>query len=144
MTAIIHPMRTIYNDVAYGINVKYLLHFIWLDDKKTIVPLYGGDERFTEYKKWVFSKEVLENKIALEEHFKKLKENKVVEYKELKIIEFQKGCFERYELNKMKVIEAKHYNVFRYLFLGRLYTYLENKRVKKINLERQSKNEKTI
>ena len=144
MTAIIHPMRMNYNGVAYGLNVKYLLHFTWPNDKKTVIQLYGDDYRFAKYKKWELSKEVLENKNALENHLKKLKAIKTLEYKELEIIEHKKNCYEGYELDKIKVIEAKPSSLLQYLFLGRIYTFLENKRIKKINLNRNSKNKKAI
>lgn len=143
-TAIISPMQMIYKDKAYGINVKYLVEFIHVDDSLEVVPIYDGDERIAKFKKFNLTKESLESKDNLEKLFKKLKREKKLSYKEVKVIEFQKECHERYQLKKKKIIHAKHHGKFYYFILGRIYTLLEKRRLNRLNETNKLKNKAAI
>lgn len=125
MTAIITPMRIMYDDKAYGINIKYLVRFT-RDDDKLVVAIHADGFSLTKFTNFQLTKESLESKDALLHLFEKQKEKGNILYKEIDIIEYQKGCIERYNLDKIEILEARPYNFFQYHIFGRMLSSIDD------------------
>ncbi|MCK5215629.1 MAG: hypothetical protein KAR05_09780 [Candidatus Omnitrophica bacterium] len=126
MTAIIEPKRLTCDNKSYGINVKYLVRFTGDDGETSTIPLSLGDANISRFKDFKFTKKSLKSKESLMSFFKKQKDVKKITYKKIDIIEYQKECMDRFELDKIKTIEAKPYNFFQYHIIGRFFSFLKN------------------
>jgi hypothetical protein len=133
MTGIIQPMRLGYKERDYGINVKYLVVLKYADDTEQVLKIREGDDRLVLFRNFQLTKDSLGSKEALQEFMNRQKELGKIHFVSIEIIEHQKLAREEYELEKMKVLEAKQYGFFKYHIIGKLLTVREDRRMRATN-----------
>ncbi len=139
MTAIIKPKRLIYKEKSYGINTKYLVRLQNKNGHEQIVPLRADNENSKIFMNFDLTKEALDTKDNLSRFFEKQKKRKAIEYNEIEIIEYQKESHIAFKLKDLESIEAKPHGFLYYRILGRLFTLMENRKMRINNRNRKGK-----
>lgn len=139
MTAVIRPVRSTYKGSSYGSNVKYLVEFRSGDGHEEVVPLHPEDYRRKIFKSFRLTKESLESIQSLEAYLQKQKWNGILNVASIKVHDLDTWRKQVYEKNDMKVFEARYYNKFQYLVLGRIGTAWDDYKLKRENRKRQKK-----
>jgi hypothetical protein len=132
-TAIVEPKRLSYKGKHYGENIKFLV-----DVKKTgledvVIALRPGDYERRIFTSFSLTEDCLKSKEKLDAYLKVQKEKGNLPYDEIKIIDFQARVSEIIRKHEKESIELIPRNYFEYNILGRLYTMLENWKLKKKN-----------
>jgi hypothetical protein len=148
---VVHTKRATYKGKGYGGNVAYFVHFHSDDGTENIVPIYPSDFQIQKFRGFQLTEESLKSKSALIDHLTNCASEGT-----LRSIKF-----EVYSVAEMKDDDSWFYRegtlplakigLFRFHVLGRYYTWLSGRRMKKENrkLARQailnrSKNLETV
>jgi hypothetical protein len=127
LTGWIIPYSVKYKDKFVGSNVKYILLLKYQDREQTI-HLYERDYELRLFDNFIFTKESLENKDKLIKYIQeKVNQGKLL-CKSFEVIEPSEW---RKEIHQE--IIAPVFNRFQYYVLGRISTYLSNRKLKKDN-----------
>lgn len=137
-TAIVDPMRLSYKDKHYGENIKFLVELKDKEREDVIIPLRKDDYQIKIFNNFSLTKDCLTNKEKLESFLNLQKGHNHISFDELKVIDFEEAISKRFANYDKSIIELENRSFFKYNVMGRVYTYLENRRIKKIN----SKNKK--
>lgn len=125
MTAIIIPKRLMVDNKSYDINIKYLVRFTH-GDEKSVVAIHADGFSIIKFTNFKLTKESLETKDALSGFLENEKEKGNISYEEIDIIEYQKECIERFNLDKIQTFKAKPYSFFQYHIRGRILSFIDN------------------
>ena len=129
MTAIIIPMRGTYKEKCYGSNAKYIVEFKTEDGKEETIPIYPRDYAIVKFRKFRLTKDSLESKENLEELLYQQAIEGNLNCVDIKIHDIAAWRVDAYK-DHSEEIEAEYYNWFKYKVLGRLYTYISDKKLK--------------
>lgn len=132
LTFIIHPERYSFNGKQYGNNVKFLVEFTTTENK-SVIELYEGDYRLKKFSDFQLTEKSLVNKENLRAFFNEQKKQKKISYLEIEIIDFQENIHRVQSKYDKDHIELEAFNFFKYKILGRFFTFLEHKKMKKEN-----------
>ena len=138
-TAIVDPIRLSYKDKHYGENIKYLVD-LKREEKDLVIPLRKNDYKVKVFNDFSLTKDCLTSKEKLESFLNLQKRQNHISFDELKIIDFEEAILKRFEDYDKRIIELENRSFFNYNIMGRVYTYLENKKLREIN--RKNKKEK--
>lgn len=139
-TAVVQPIRMQFNERAYGGNVRFLVEIISGNKENEVVAICHGDHERLKFKHFKLTKESIESKGALEAYLSKQMENGCLSCDSFKVIDLEKFQKENYKLEQKKVITAEPIGRFEYHILGRIYTIVDdyklrmkNKKIRKAN-----------
>ena len=140
LTAIAHPIRTRFNDKAYGGNVNFLVQIHYENGKDQVVPIHEGDHERRVFKKFPLTKESIESKEALENFLNENKKKGCFPVPSFKIHDLKEWRGKNYKLKDKEVIHAEPVSPFKYYILGRIYTKISDYKLKSQNRKRQKAN----
>ncbi len=129
-TAIVNPIRLFYKDKHYGVNIKYLVELKENEKEDLIIPLKKNDYKIKIFTNFSLTKECLNSKEELESFLNLQKEKNHLSFDKLKIIDFEEAISKRLTDYDKKIIELEDRTFFKYNIMGRVYTYLENRKLK--------------
>lgn len=133
MTALIHPMRSTYKNKCFGSEAKYIVDIKTEDDREETIPIYPRDYEIRKFRKFRLTRESLKSKDSLEEYLLEQACNGALNCTDITVHDIEAWRNEHYSDDYKEVIEAKHYNWFMYLIVGRLLTKLSNMRMYFLN-----------
>ncbi|OQP49385.1 hypothetical protein A4H97_29060 [Niastella yeongjuensis] len=133
LTTIVHPVRLKYENSSYGSNVRYLVHFKYRNNEDQIVAIHEEDEQTKKFTKFNLTKESIASKEQLTALLSTQKANGNINCESFEVIDFNNRAKEIISEFATTPLKGKAYNYFYYTFIGRLFTFLENRRLKKNN-----------
>lgn len=134
-TAVLRTVATTHKGKYVGANIKFVVEFFGENKKEEIVLLREQDFRIKRFNDFQLTQESLESKQSLEYFFKQQIDYgklKVVSYKVHETKEWRQRIEEHYSHGEFP---AEPYNWFQYYFLGKISTWLADRKLKKQNLE---------
>lgn len=132
-TAIVYPKRLSYKKKNYGENIKYLIELKEKKKEVLIIPIRKDDYQLKIFNNFSLTNDCLSSKEKLECFLNLQKENNNLSFDKLKVIDFEEVISKNLEYYDKSIFELENRSFFNYNIMGRVYTYLENKRLKKIN-----------
>lgn len=135
-TSIIQPQRLYYKGKAYGSKVKFLLVLKFNNGNEEVVPLQDGDEEISKFKYFSLTKESLGTKAKLEEFIKLQKDLNKIEFDDFEVLSLSERIHEiksTYE----RTLTAEIISYFKYHMAGKLFTVVQNRKLKKANNQRR-------
>lgn len=136
MTAVININRLFHKGKSYGSNVKYLLEFKFEDEIEQVIPIRNGDERLKIFTNFQLTKDSLESKEKLLKFIELQKTKGNIKYLQVEVHDFQEACRNIFKQYDNEIIEANYYGKFKYKILGRLFTVIDNYKLKYQNRKR--------
>lgn len=136
-TAIVNPIRLFYKDKHYGENIKYLVELKDKERENLIIPLKKDDYKIKIFNNFSLTKDSLTSKEKLESFLNLQKRKNHISFDKLKIIDFEEAISKRFSDYDKNTIELENRSFFKYNVIGRVYTYLENRKLEKTNKNRK-------
>lgn len=140
MTALIQPIRSTYKNKCYGSEVKFIVDIKTEDGKEETIPIYPRDYEIRKFKDFSLTKESIETKETLEEYLLELTLEGGLKCSDIEVHDIESWRKEAYADDYNEIIEAKYYNWFNYVVVGRILTklsdirlYFENRKHRKAN-----------
>jgi hypothetical protein len=138
MTAVVHPVRTIYKDKYVGGNIKYVIEFIGEGGNTEVVAIHPDDYRLKKFRTFSFTHEALESVASMNVYLDqqvKLGTLSVGSFKVHDADEWRQRATEFYSGN---TVEATYYSLFQYHVIGRFITRSSDRALAKENERRRS------
>lgn len=106
--------------------------------EENILSFTSEDSHLIKYKNifkgdLIFNKEAFDSVEKLKSYFIKLKEQQMVEFDEINVIDFQEYLKVNYRISAEKTLEIPNLNFFQYYFLGKLLKRREDRKLKEMN-----------
>lgn len=134
-TTPILPMRSDDENGYYGADVKYLVKILTEDGYKKTIPVYATDNNYPRFQKFRLTEESLSSKESLENFLTEQAIEGRLNCVSIEIIDTEELRNKTYGDRFDKSFEAKYYNWFTYIVIGKLYTIASNIRLYFINLK---------
>jgi hypothetical protein len=136
LTAIVHPIRTIYKEKHLGSNIKFVVEFIGKNGGVEIIPVRSEDFRLKIFKGFNLTPASLESSAALTAYLNEQLANGSLVCESFEVHDLD-GWRERInELYTNKTIEARYIGRFYYHIIGRLLTWYSNRKLRQENAKR--------
>jgi hypothetical protein len=137
LTAIIHPVRSMFKDKAFGLNVKYIIVFKYENGKEEIIPIRQHDYELKIFKNFNLTKESVKSKSELEIYLNKVQADGKLNALSFEVHDLEEWRGETYKLDKLETINAEYVSKFQYYIVGRIYTKISDWQLKRQNIKRK-------
>ncbi|WP_157129847.1 hypothetical protein [Burkholderia pseudomallei] len=137
MTAIVRPVRATFDDKDLGANTRYVIELFHKDGRKETVLVHPGDFRVVMFRNFNLTWESLQSKEALEVHLKDGIEKGHLSCERFVVHDMDKWRTEAHKQYIKGPLVADYYNAFQYFVIGRIGTYLHNRKTRQANHAQQ-------
>lgn len=138
-TAIVESKRLSYEGKHYGGNVKFLVDLKKTGLEDTVIALRPGDHERRVFMNFSLTEDCLMSKETLGGYLNVQRQKGNLSFDEIKIIDFGERISEILKEYEKEPIELTERTFFEYNVLGRLYTILESRRMRKRNKASKNK-----
>lgn len=137
LTAIVRPVRATFDGKDLGANTRFVIELFHKNGEKETILVHPGDFRVVMFRKFSLTRESLQSKEALEMHLKDGIEKGHLSSERFVVHDIDKWRSEAHKQYFKDPLVADYYNVFQYFVMGRIGTYLHNRKTHKANRAQQ-------
>ncbi|WP_155632223.1 hypothetical protein [Burkholderia cepacia] len=137
MTAIVRPVRSIFDGKDLGANTRYVIELFHKDGRKETVLVHPDDFRVVMFRNFNLTRESLQSKEALEAHLRNGIEKGQLSCERFLVHDIDKWRAEAHKHYIKDLLVADYYNAFQYFVMGRVGTYLHNRKARQANRAQQ-------
>ncbi|CAN0622091.1 conserved protein of unknown function [Burkholderia multivorans] len=137
MTAIVRPVRATFDDKDLGANTRYVIELFHKDGRKETVLVHPDDFRVVMFRNFNLTWESLQSKEALEVHLKYGIEKGCLSCERFVVHDMDKWRTEAHKQYIKGPLVADYYNALQYFVIGRIGTYLHNRKRRQANRAQQ-------
>ena len=135
MTAVIRPVRATFDDKDMGANTRFVIEAFYENGRKETIFIHPDDYQLVKFKKFQLTRESLQSKEALESLLQLSIDNGNLSCQRFVVHDVDKWRKDAHEHYEKTPIVAEPYNAFQYFVLGKLGTFLADR---KLRLENRS------
>lgn len=136
MTAVVHPVKTVFKGEHIGGNIRYVIEFFGESGSSEIVLIHPDDYRLQKFRRFSLTRESLESAAALNEYFNEQGKSGKLVCRSFKVHEVHAWRERAAEFYTGPLIEARHYSFLQYHALGWLATRIADRRLRADNTGR--------
>ncbi len=141
LTAVVRPIRSKYKERAYGSNIRYLVELKFRDDNEQVIPIHSTEYNWRRYRNFKITRESLASKGDLNAFFLNLIDENKIHAESVKIYDLNEWRDKIHDFNKERpVLEAKRYSWIKYYLMGRIFTYLGDRKLRIMNAKNKNNN----
>jgi hypothetical protein len=133
LTRIISPSRVFFKGKAYGGNIKFLVVLKFPDNSEEVVSLREDDYQLAIFKNFSLTRDSLKSKSSLLAFFELQRQRGNITAESVEVVDFRQLVRERLNSYERQQQEITLLTWFQYHIMGRIFTFIEKRRLRKLN-----------
>jgi hypothetical protein len=135
-TSIVQARRSTFEGSAYGSNARFVVELSRTDGQRSFIPIYPSDISIRKFRHFRLTPESIQSRQRLEEFLLEQAIAGLLPCRDLAVHDLELLRAEAYDESKRPTVSARPLTWFQYHVAGRIATWLENRRLRRLNKAR--------